>query len=81
MGSGEYLTGLWTFVGGNITLKGKLMYEREDMLQFVKMLERGLFPKGKEFVHAKTFKLKDWKETLDVAAEHHGIGKVVVITP
>ncbi|TVY80827.1 Acryloyl-coenzyme A reductase, partial [Lachnellula suecica] len=28
--------------GRNISFKGKLMYEREDMLLFVKMLERGL---------------------------------------
>ena len=33
----------------DITLKGKLMYERDDMVHFVKMLERGLFPKRKGF--------------------------------
>lgn len=57
------------------------MYEREDILQFVKMFERGLFPKGKDFVDAKVFKLEDWKEGLDVAAEHAGIGKCVVFVP
>ena len=65
----------------NKTLKGKLMYEREDMLLFVKMMERGLFPKGKDFVDVKAFALEDWKEALDVAAEHIGVGKVVVIEP
>lgn len=34
----------WNFVGRNITVKGKLMYEREDILQFVKMLREVFFP-------------------------------------
>ena len=68
-------------VRDNLTLKGKYMYEREDMLQLVKMLERGLFPKGKDFVDAKTFGLENWKEAFDVAAEYTGIGKLVVIKP
>ncbi|KAF2811583.1 GroES-like protein [Mytilinidion resinicola] len=71
----------WKLVGDNITLKGKLMYEREDMFQFVKMLERGLFPKGEEFVDAKTFPLEDWKEAMDSAAEYTGIGKLVSFAP
>ncbi|KAJ9616655.1 hypothetical protein H2200_000374 [Cladophialophora chaetospira] len=71
----------WNVMALNITLKGKLMYEREDMVLFVKMLERGLFPKGKDFVDAKTFKLEEWEEALEVAAEYAGIGKVVVIEP
>ncbi|KAF2457567.1 hypothetical protein BDY21DRAFT_303712 [Lineolata rhizophorae] len=68
-------------MGSNITLKGKLMYEREDMLQFVKMLESGLFPKGKEFVDTKAFGLENWKEGFDVAAEYTGVGRSVVFTP
>ena len=76
--SGEYL---WKIVGSNILLKGKLMYYREDMLLFVKMLERGLFPKGKDLVDTKAFALEDWKEAFDVAAEHTGLGKSVVLTP
>ncbi|EOO01172.1 putative alcohol dehydrogenase protein [Phaeoacremonium minimum UCRPA7] len=71
----------WTFVGKNIALKGKLMYERDDMLQFVKMLERGLFPRGKDFVDTKAFGLEDWKEGLDQGAEHMGIGKHCVFVP
>ena len=71
----------WRFMGNNLTLKGKLMYEREDMVAFVKMLEMGLFPKGKDFVQAKSFGLENWKEAFDAAAEYTGIGKLVVITP
>ncbi|KAF2128094.1 putative quinone oxidoreductase [Dothidotthia symphoricarpi CBS 119687] len=71
----------WTLVGKNITIRGKLMYEREDMIQFVKMLERGLFPRAKAFVDTRAFQLEDWKTGLDMAAEHTGIGKHVVFTP
>ncbi|KAI1105117.1 putative quinone oxidoreductase [Jackrogersella minutella] len=67
-------------VGKDITLKGRLMYEREDIVQFIKMFERGLFPKGDGFVDTKVFRLEDWKEALDEAAEHTGIGKSVVFT-
>jgi hypothetical protein len=37
------------------------MYEREDSVLFVKMLERGLFPQGKELVDPKVFKMGEWK--------------------
>jgi threonine dehydrogenase-like Zn-dependent dehydrogenase len=47
----------WEIVSRNITLQGKLMYEREDILLFVKMMERGLFPKGEAFVVPRAFGL------------------------
>lgn len=71
----------WSFVSKNLTIKGKLMYEREDMVQFVKMLEGGLFPRGEAFVDTKAFSLVDWKEGFDTAAEHTGIGRQVVLLP
>ena len=71
----------WNVIALNITLKGKLMYEREDIVLFVKMLERGLFPRGKELVDPKVFKMEEWKEALDAAAEWTGIGKTVMIEP
>jgi threonine dehydrogenase-like Zn-dependent dehydrogenase len=71
----------WTFVGKNITVKGKLMYGRDDILQFVKMLEGRLFPRGGGFVDTKPFPLENWKAGLDAAAEHRGIGKHVVFIP
>ena len=81
MGFSENPIDCWKVIGDNITMKGKLMYEREDMLLFVKMLERGLFAKGKDFVDARSFGLEDWKEPFDVAAEHIGIGKIVAMAP
>ncbi|KAI1416185.1 putative quinone oxidoreductase [Hypoxylon sp. FL1857] len=68
-------------IGKDIALKGKLMYERQDIVQFIKMLEMGLFPRGRNFVDTKVFQLEDWKEALDVAAEHTGIGRLVAFTP
>lgn len=57
------------------------MYERDDMVGFAKMLERGMFPRGKHLVDTVVFSLKDSKECLDAAAEHNGIGKHVVFAP
>lgn len=57
------------------------MYERTDIVQFVKMLERGLFSRGQDFVDVKTFSLKDWDNGIKTAAEHTGIGKCAVFIP
>ncbi|KAI1808997.1 putative quinone oxidoreductase [Daldinia bambusicola] len=81
MGWNEDPMNAGAIVGLNISMKGKLMYHREDIVLFIKMLERGLFPRGKNFVETKIFKLEDWKEALDVAAEHAGIGKFVAFAP
>ena len=60
--------------------KGKMMYDREAILHFVKMLERGLFPLG-NVMETKTFSLDNWKEGLDAGADHNGIGKCVTLAP
>jgi D-arabinose 1-dehydrogenase-like Zn-dependent alcohol dehydrogenase len=81
MGMAEVTIPAWKVVGSNISLRGKLMYERDDMLQFIKMLERGMFPKGKDFVTTKAFRLENWKEGFETAAEYMGVGHTVVFTP
>jgi threonine dehydrogenase-like Zn-dependent dehydrogenase len=81
MGLNDNFVVPWLVVSKNISFKGKLMYEREDMICFAKMLERGLFPHGKDFVDTKIFSLEDWTECLDAAASHTGIGKRVVFSP
>ncbi|CAM1509694.1 Fc.00g000290.m01.CDS01 [Cosmosporella sp. VM-42] len=68
-------------IAKDITVKGKFMYEREDMQQLVKMLERGLFPKGRDLVDVRSFTLDHWKAALDMGAEYTGIGRLVVIEP
>lgn len=81
MGSNDNAMIPWVVLSKNISFKGKLMYERDDMLMFVKMLERGLFPRGKDFVETKEFELEDWNACFDAAATHTGIGKHVVFVP
>ncbi|KAH8803416.1 chaperonin 10-like protein [Xylogone sp. PMI_703] len=81
MGMAEVVIPAWKVVGSNIAFRGKLMYERDDVLQFIKMLERGIFPKGKDFVTTKAFRLEDWKEGFEAAAEYIGIGQTVVFIP
>jgi threonine dehydrogenase-like Zn-dependent dehydrogenase len=71
----------WTLVGKNISIKGKLMYEREDILLLIKMLENGMFPGGKALVDTKVYALEEWEEGFDMATEHTGIGKQVVFAP
>lgn len=73
--------GPWQFVSKSLMLKGKLMYERKDILQFVKMLERGLFPRGSDFVQTIEFGLDDWKKAFDTAADYTGIGRIVSLAP
>ncbi|KAI0143839.1 GroES-like protein [Xylariaceae sp. FL1272] len=71
----------WNFLSNDIQAKGKLMYEREDLILFVKMLEAGLFPKGTDLVETKSYTLEDWKEAFDVAAKYYGVGRIVTLTP
>jgi len=81
MGAAEVIIPAWNVVGSNISFRGKLMYERDDILLFIKMLERGMFPKGKDFVTTKAFGLENWKEGFETAAEYIGVGQTVVFTP
>jgi D-arabinose 1-dehydrogenase-like Zn-dependent alcohol dehydrogenase len=81
MGMAEVTIPAWKVVGSNISLRGKLMYERDDIVQFIKMLERGMFPKGEDFVTTKAFGLENWKEGFETAAEYIGVGQTVVFTP
>lgn len=60
----------WTFVGKNITVKGKLMYEREDIVQLVKMLERGLFQRGRGLLRRRCL---DWRSGRPVLMRRLGL--------
>ena len=57
MGSAEGVVD-WKVMSDNITIKGRFMYERDNLLLFVKVLERGLFPKGEGLVDVKSFGLE-----------------------
>jgi threonine dehydrogenase-like Zn-dependent dehydrogenase len=71
----------WHCVGHNITLKGKLMYERGDIAQLIKMLQRGLFPRTGAFATTEAFGIDVWKAAFIRASQHTGIGRQVVLKP
>ena len=54
----------WNVVGCNILFCGKLMYETDGILQCIKILERGMFLNGKDFVTSKAYSLENMKERL-----------------
>lgn len=67
----------------NLVLKGKWMYNREDIGMLVKMIEIGVLKLG-EGAGCKVvgkFGLEDWKTAFDVAAENAGMGLQTLIAP
>lgn len=65
----------------DITLKGKWMYTREDQLTLIKMFETGVLDVRDLVKIVGEFKLEDWKEALDVAADAGRLGEVALFTP
>lgn len=64
-----------------ITLKGVWMYERQDNLALVKLLETGLLD-IREVIKVKgIFKFEDWKNAFDKAMDSGRLGEVVVLEP
>lgn len=57
------------------------MYERDAIMHFVKLLERGLFPLGRDVMETEVFSLDGWRAAFDAAAMHNGIGKCVTLEP
>ncbi|KAK9773221.1 putative alcohol dehydrogenase protein [Seiridium cardinale] len=70
----------WDFLFKDLIAKAKLMYDREDLLLFVKMLEAGLFGRGADFVETKYFALEDWQKAFDEAATYTGVGRIVAFS-
>lgn len=67
----------------NLNLQGKWMYERSDVQDMIKMVERGVMGLG-ERVGARVvgaFGLDDWATAFETAADNAGMGQVVVIRP
>jgi D-arabinose 1-dehydrogenase-like Zn-dependent alcohol dehydrogenase len=66
----------------DIALKGKFMYDREDILSFLQLLESGVLD-FKDIVKVTgKYGLQDWKEALDTAFEQGGrLGHLVVFNP
>jgi NADPH:quinone reductase-like Zn-dependent oxidoreductase len=58
------------------SLHGKLMYEREDIVTLIKMIETGVLPLGEGggITIARTFTLEDWEEAFVCARDHNKVG-------
>ncbi|KAK3389904.1 chaperonin 10-like protein [Podospora didyma] len=67
----------------SLTIVGKYMYEREDVRLLIKMAESGVLRVGSaEGVEVMgEFKLEQVEEAFALAAQHTGVGKMVVLAP
>ncbi|EPS38616.1 hypothetical protein H072_7631 [Dactylellina haptotyla CBS 200.50] len=67
----------------NLTVYGRFMYSRDQMIQVIKLAESGRLPLGKRcgIQGVADFGLDRFEEALDEAAKHKGWGGVVNITP
>jgi threonine dehydrogenase-like Zn-dependent dehydrogenase len=67
----------------NIVIRGRFMYEREQMEQVIKMAEKGNLKlgKGAGVEVAGPYKLEQIKEAMEMAAKLPGWGRRVAIAP
>ncbi|KAE8547720.1 hypothetical protein EYB25_009513 [Talaromyces marneffei] len=63
----------------NMTIKGKWMYERDDILRLIKMAESGRLRVDGGSV--KKYALEQWEEAFEVAAREAGPGRLVALVP
>lgn len=65
----------------NLQMKGKWMYEREDVSSMIRLVEAGNMPLGEKagFSRPCEFRLEDWKEAFDYAFEHGDESGAVLI--
>jgi D-arabinose 1-dehydrogenase-like Zn-dependent alcohol dehydrogenase len=63
----------------SLTIKGRFMYERKHVRDLIKLAATGALKLGS--IEVSEYRLEDWKEAMDVAADTHGWGKLVSITP
>jgi len=67
----------------DLVLRGKWMYNREDVAALIKMVEIGVMKLG-ESAGVKVigrFALEDWKNAFTAVEKHAGIGDVVLMEP
>lgn len=64
----------------DIQLKGKWMYEREDITTLIQMVRAGVMKLSQVEIAGK-FELKEWERAFEVAKEKADIGQIVLITP
>lgn len=81
-GIGEIALPIAALTYKNLTIKGKWMYERGDILKMIQMVEAGILKLGAKmgWTTAGRYKLEQWAEAFDSAAEHGGPGERVLFT-
>ena len=80
---GDVAMPAWQITHYNLQLKGKWMYEREDIRGFMQLVHSGLLrlgPAGGNEITGK-FGLEQWKEAFDLAAEKAQMGQRAIINP
>ena len=67
----------------DLMLKGKWMYDRQQVLGLIKMIETGILKldKGKGQRLVEKFALEDWNKAFTAAADNSGKGTKAVIVP
>ena len=73
----------WEIIYKNLTLKGKWMFEREDIKRMIKMVENGMMKLGESagMKIVGKFGLEDWDKAFTAAEKNAGMGEMVLITP
>lgn len=71
------------FVHRNLTLKGKWMFEREDIKSMIKMVENNVLKLGESggMRIVGKFGLEDWDKAFTAAEKNAGMGESTLITP
>lgn len=65
----------------NMTIKGRWMYEREDVLRLIRMVESGRLSLASSRGSVKKFGLEQWEEAMEVAAKEAGPSRLIVLIP
>ncbi|KPM43240.1 hypothetical protein AK830_g3338 [Neonectria ditissima] len=65
---------------GKLTIKGTWMCTRDETIRLLRMVESGALPLGAKagMGPVRSFRLEQWKEALDAAAEHTEPGEVII---
>ena len=82
-GLGDLMIPAWAVVFSNLQLKGRWMYDREQIAGFMRLVNSGLFklgPKGGNEIMGK-FGLEQWSEAFDMAAEKARVGQMTLMIP
>ena len=83
MGVGELTVPAWVMVKNNLQLKGKWMYERENIAGLMRLANSHLLKLGEQGGNEITgrFKLKEWKEAFEMEAGMARVGQMTGILP